>query len=232
VDKVERLKSILLENLTSLEPDSFGWHPVSPPRFELQARDYLGFAEEELDKANTAGLVNCVHHLKRAMDCQVDMYLDFLDLYEFVRRRNLKFEKKMDFIAAIGIYNARSLARLNSIRNRMEHDYEIPEIQDMQVYFDLVAAFISVLELATMIPRDVHMAGKTEQGISGLELVYDRDSLSIKVKWQKEDHEELLTVSAYDDITGFGYYLKTIYVLGRMFNGAVDHRQALSQIQM
>ena len=45
-----------------------------------------------------------------------------------------------------GLYRSKSLKKLNQFRNRLEHHYEIPEIEDVEVYFDLVVAFVGLIE--------------------------------------------------------------------------------------
>src|SRR5207253_10026501 len=91
-------------------------------------------------------LINCLSHLKRAMDCQVDTFLHCYNLFKLFSNRNLGFGKKLDFLRATGVFNSKTLARLNTIRNRMEHRYELPTVQDIEVYYDLVAAFVAVLD--------------------------------------------------------------------------------------
>lgn len=93
-----------------------------------------------------------------------------------------KFEKKLEFLKAAGVFSSRSLARLNTIRNRMEHDYEVPKVADIESYFDLVAAFVSVLELTAILHTEVECSKKGSSGllIDGyLSITYQMDSPSI-----------------------------------------------------
>lgn len=52
----------------------------------------------------------------------------------------------MNFLKVAGIFDSRTLTRLSTICNRMEHNYEIPKANDIEVYYDLVAAFVAILE--------------------------------------------------------------------------------------
>src|SRR5438105_15457877 len=128
MSKSEQLRKIVLDNLDSLQGDGGSYSTNNPPDFELSAHDYLEFAEKELEVNTYHNLINCVGHLKRALDCQLDTFLHVFNLFDLFRKRNLKFEKKLEFLKAAGVFNSRSLARLNTIRNRMEHDYEIPKV--------------------------------------------------------------------------------------------------------
>ena len=119
--------------------------------FELFARDYIKFAEIELDKGTPVSLINCVGHLKRALECQIDTFFFTFNLHKLFKKRNLGIDKKLEFINKAGIFNSRSLNRLNLIRNNMEHKYEIPKIKELDVFYDLVLALIVVLENVSIV---------------------------------------------------------------------------------
>ena len=150
----ETLKNFILQNLPYLEFTGGGGSLLLHPDFELYARDYIAFAEKELATQDERSRINCISHLKRAMDCQLDHFLHVCGLASLFKKRNLKFDAKIDFLKACGISSTRTLSRLNTIRNRMEHSYEIPKVDDLEVYFDLVVTFVSVLERSILIVVD------------------------------------------------------------------------------
>ena len=133
-----------------LEAQSGGGLRIDLPDFDLYPWDYLRFAEDALEKhtkgENRAELVNCVSNLKRALDCAVTIFLDGLNLRKVFDRRNLKIEKKLEFLRESGVFTARSLSRLNGIRNRMEHDFEVPLVKDLDAFFDIVSVFVALLD--------------------------------------------------------------------------------------
>ncbi len=53
---------------------------------------------------------------------------------------------KLDFIAKAGLISPRSLAKLNRIRNKMEHEYSVPELSELEAYFDLASGFVHSIE--------------------------------------------------------------------------------------
>lgn len=114
--------------------------------FDLYPRDYLRYAERLLGDDLVESRLACVGHLKRAVDCQVELFLACLGLRQHFARRRLGFDKKMAFIKAIGIVSPRSLSRLNEIRNQIEHEYADPKNVDLDMYFDLCQCFVSLLE--------------------------------------------------------------------------------------
>lgn len=121
-----------------------------PPAFETFPREYLSYAEAELDQGTPASRINCVSHLKRALECQIDIFLNAWCLRDYARKQRMQLHAKLEFLKALGLLNARSVTRLNLIRNKVEHDYAKPSIADLDVYYDLVAALIAGLERATV----------------------------------------------------------------------------------
>jgi hypothetical protein len=140
--KYQQVVDFLIRNLAQLSEDGGSGSPLDFPDFELMPFDYLEFAEEELEQNTPAARINCVAHLKRAVECELDTLLGVLNLSKQVQ----SFPKKLEFAGDVGIVSPRSLAKLNKMRNRMEHEYAIPEAQELEVYFDLASSFVHTLE--------------------------------------------------------------------------------------
>ena len=62
------------------------------------------------------GIVNAVSNLKRALDCQMDMFFESINLKSIFDKKNLKFEKKTQFPADIGLMQNRTINKLNSMK--------------------------------------------------------------------------------------------------------------------
>ncbi|CAM3858234.1 MULTISPECIES: hypothetical protein [Bacillus cereus group] len=151
--KSEELRGILMNYFPVMENSSLSFNEPNIPDYDLDSHDFIKFAEYELeqisnekDDMNKIHLINCISHLKRAIECQMDMCLQVLGLSKIVKKSNLGFDKKMEFFSKSGVFNSRSLTRLNGIRNKLEHSYEIPKITEIETYFDLTVAFVSVLD--------------------------------------------------------------------------------------
>jgi hypothetical protein len=137
-----KLVDFLKENIHLLRHDSGGGTQLDFPNFDLTPFDYLEFAEENLQSPTNSSRINCITHLKRAIECEMDTLLTILNI-----KRNIKsFPEKIRFVRDIGALSARSLDKLNKIRNKVEHDYEIPQIDDLEIYFDLASNFIHAIE--------------------------------------------------------------------------------------
>lgn len=239
--KKELLKQFIQDNLSNFQPSGDSGEGFSHPEFELYARDYIGFAEKEFELQDERKLINCVAHLKRAMDCQLDTFLHVFGLAKVFEKRNLKFEKKLDFLKEIGVFSSRTLARLNTIRNRMEHSYEIPKVQDLEVYFDLVVAFVSVLERSILFAgsneRDFDIVNEDNENLDVQNrehayfyfiIKYELEKPAILAKWQ-QDKEETLLIAELDDIDEFAYFFR-IFVLLHQREGFASDRYILSQL--
>lgn len=242
--KIECIRTFLLEHLGAVDSSvcsRLSTNGNGVPEFDLCAYDYLEFADQELKRFTTNSaknrdahaLINCVSHLKRAVDCQLDTFLYAYNIYAIFQKRNLKFEKKLEFIGECGVFNSISLARLNTARNRMEHHYEIPKIEDIEVYFDLVTAFVSVLErtaklisvscLEFTFNRNKRFEGLFEIDYSNLNknfkksydflrIDYSPETPEIIISWQVgEDKEEL--EATLDQPYEFAYFFRVFMVL-------------------
>lgn len=81
-------------------------------------------------------------------------------------KEKFKIRKKIDFLNNLGVFNSRVLVRLNTIRNRMEHKYEIPKITDIEMYFDLVSAFVAILQSLIVFTLESSLEYEYSKGVS------------------------------------------------------------------
>lgn len=235
--KVDKTKEFLLKYFELLNNDGSSGKYITFPEYDLYARDYLRFAEKELEENTPSSLINCVSHLKRAMDCQLDTFLYTFNLLDTFNKRSLKVEKKLDFLKSSGVFSSRSLARLNIIRNKMEHEYEIPKVKDIEAYYDLVTAFVAVLEYTSLSLNlncimDFYIS--EEYGPQGrLSIGYDHDKLLIYAKWEVEENSNVddgnieVTIKEYDD---FASMFRIILLLNRS-EGTASIEYLISQLK-
>ncbi len=214
-NKIEKLESILLKYYKNTLHDGGSGRTLKLPEFELFARDYLKFAEEGLNNGSNLSLINCVSNLKRAMDCQIDTFFSMVNLYEYISKRNLKFEKKLSFIEEIGLFSSRSLSKLNTIRNKMEHLYEVPKIIEIELYFELVHALVKSLEIAIsllewhsslvfLIFEDI----ENQEGERGyITFDYNFEEISFRVNWKIDEEKDGFKVGI-DNYKDFGYLFR------------------------
>jgi hypothetical protein len=140
--KYTELVSFLKKNLKTLSFSFGSGRNLSFPEFDLMPFDYLEFAEQELDKSSLAARINCIAHLKRAVECQLDTLLGILGASKVATN----FPKKLEFASSAGLISSRSLAKINKIRNQVEHDYAAPNASELEAYYDIASGFIHTIE--------------------------------------------------------------------------------------
>jgi len=154
-EQANELKELLKENVYNLTVCGGSGKIVGLPEYEIHPRDFLLFAEDEIgDLKSNKSIINCVSNLKRAIDCQIDIFLFALNLQKHYKDKRLGIDRKLGFIEKCGLFSKTSLSTINTIRNKLEHHYQLPKIDHIHIYFDLVTAFITVLENAISIAGD------------------------------------------------------------------------------
>lgn len=180
-------------------PCSEGTHAnLRFPDFEHMPHDYLKFAENALLRNDESGHLDCIGHLKRALECEIDTFLEILGLKKERKRMNLP--KKLSFLEKIGIIPSRMLARMNQARNRAEHEYAKVSKSNVEQHFDLVFAAVKAVEGAIFMlstAEDFQMWSEEETGV-GLAAHYDFDKPSIGYRWNDKSRDGCVKVDSLD----------------------------------
>lgn len=77
----------------------------------------------------------------------MDMFFESINVKRIFDKKNLKFEKKSQFLADIGLFPIQTINKLNFMRNKLEHEYKTPEIRDLYTYYELVWSVVRILDL-------------------------------------------------------------------------------------
>lgn len=130
-----------------IESDGSCGSDIILPTYDISSEEFLEFAESAIANGTKEGLINAVSNLKRALDCEMDMFFESINLKRIFSKNNLKFEKKTQFLASIGLFPIQSVNKLNLMRNKMEHEYKTPEISDLYTYYELVWSVVKIIDL-------------------------------------------------------------------------------------
>jgi len=103
---------------------------------------YLTFARADLHRPYRRNRINALSNVKRGLHLQVDVLTDALGIGKLPKKERQYFPQKLNFLSRCGVVAPSILQRLNRLRNTVEHDYIIPEIQDVQDFVDVVELFI------------------------------------------------------------------------------------------
>lgn len=238
-EKSQRVKEFLKNHVYHLSVAGSGGKIVALPEYEIHPREFLGYAEAELeDLKSNQSIVNCISNLKRAIDCQIDIFLFSLNLLNIYKKRRLEIDKKLGFIEKCGVFSKYSLSRINTIRNRLEHDYQIPKIDDIYVYFDIVTAFISVLEVQLLIGgNDSELEFKIVDypededeepiRVGYLSSSYDAEKRSHFFKWKKDEiiEEHCASSENLEELAAFIRYHTLLLNINRTYHGQYANSQ-------
>ncbi|NMH64309.1 hypothetical protein [Shewanella salipaludis] len=230
------------EKIDSIEGCDGGGLQFSLPPFDLKPKDFLSFSELDLNSENTQhSLVNATSNLKRAMDCELDTLMFVLGLDDFYRKKRLGIEKKLGFLRRSEIFKATSLDRLNKLRNRLEHHYEIPNLEDVEVYYDLVTAFISIGDSFLYKLRSVSVVSlsyidsnfKTAAG-SSICLQSPKVELDLFNEGNKKRSSfciEPNKKATVESLNNFAYLLKVNLLMGDFYYGSISKDEFISSLE-
>lgn len=225
LDKCELLRDYLLQNIEFMEFAGGQGRSAPLPDFDFYSLDYLGHVERLLQSYSNGKEMDdfvksdCITNLKRAIDCQCDIFLHALGIYNHIKDKSLSLEKKLDFLQSLGVFNTRSLNLLNSYRNKMEHKFKNPKIEDLNTYFDLTSAFIFVVQgLLILIDRlqTIDFEVCHDNYTDSFSCEYNFDSKCISVEWYNKDISSVKStklVVSISDYKQYGYFLKIHIVL-------------------
>ena len=208
-------KTFLHTHLSSCEYDGGAGNGLNFPSFDLMPQDYLSYANEAIENPTDANRINCVAHLKRAAECQADTFFHVLGLSKRPQTKN--FPRKMETISNLDLIPSRSLTKLNQIRNKMEHEYAVPEIDDLELYFDLVAGFVAAVEGALFMTEFTQMEftwGNKDEGFGHFSFEYDAEKPQIVSNIKDGDTQSSFTTTP-DDWETFKGALRVFFLLKR-----------------
>ncbi|MDQ8188553.1 hypothetical protein [Pelagicoccus sp. SDUM812002] len=195
---IDSLIEIAVRHIQGIDHDGNGGVMPKYPDFDYYPYDYLDFAEanlqewlsskDDFQKENL--LISCVSNLKRALDCQIDCFLFAWGILPIVRKRNLGIDSKLSFLHESGVFRSRTVGRFLAIRNRIEHDFQKPSIEDLEALHDLVVAIVSVLHgcINDLDNSDAYfpVLNKDGENIGKIEMRYIVEDGTWKVSWEIE----------------------------------------------
>lgn len=218
----EKMSNFLLENIQNLFHLGCSGQNLEFPDFQLYAHDFLSYAEKELCERSEHSLINCVSNLKRAAECEMDTFIYACGL-DAIKKKNLGFDAKLEFLKDIGIFSSRTLSRFNTIRNKLEHEYEVPDIEDIDVYYDLVSALVAVIQgtkyilsFGSNLELGILGDGDKDEFVGGLDIGYDYSKLCINATIEINGVIEELSADFRTNRKAFMYFFKVLILLNQI----------------
>ena len=127
------------------------------PDLEINPEDYLGFARaDQLDEDAPRSLINAVGNAKRAFHGRVEILCDVFGWRQINGKKRKPFSSRLDFLNACGVISPNILRKLNVTRNKVEHDYHVPDQSQVEDYVDVVELFlIGTKDLLRKFPESI-----------------------------------------------------------------------------
>lgn len=124
-----------------------GWldKPLTLP-FELKAKDFVEFAKADLQSTDNRSLANAICNIKKSIDCQLDSILFLFGYYKKIKGENWSLPRKMKLLEDLQIITPRILSKINTKRNKLEHEFKVPTQEEVQDAFDIAYLFILYTE--------------------------------------------------------------------------------------
>ena len=182
------------ENLKYVGPASPSSMPSAGKAF-LAPRDFLGFAiHESATLVQERSRVNCLSNCKRAIDAQVESLIARLGFLPLAKKQRWDIPKKILFISSSGVVAPRILRNVNTLRNRLEHEFAVPSKQQVEEALDIATLFVSYPEL-------VHIPTMNWTLSEGIAVRYDYDEMVFRFFEKDPDLPESKPVQslAYDE---------------------------------
>lgn len=126
-------------------------------QFPIMPKTFLNFAKQDFAENSERGTMNALTNLKRAIDCQIDLALKAIGINlsknkikEYMlalgSKEKLEASDKVRLIQALGIAPPYVISKLRKIRNKLEHDYEMPDPEDIRDGIEIGEMFIGTVQ--------------------------------------------------------------------------------------
>lgn len=112
--------------------------------FDITPERFLEFAKQDLEGDDDRALVNALTNAKRAIDAQIDKVL----LSFGVRTDQLGIRRKTEFLQELGVATPRIIRKVRDARNYLEHEYKLPEREQVEDAVDVAVLFVAATEEA------------------------------------------------------------------------------------
>lgn len=180
-----------LQRLSPYKAGDYSWSVLCTRKDPLSASNLLDFAIADLKDGDVAAsasqrhLVNALSNAKKALHLRLeDVCLGFgCGSLKSVK----SFPKLIAYARNCGVVAPRVLERLNSRRNMVEHEFDVPEKEAVENFVDVVQLFLAATDRwEDRMPVDVDYYG-TEAALNGsllrsLHLDWKRGAVTLKFK--------------------------------------------------
>jgi hypothetical protein len=129
--------------------------------FQITPREYLKFAKDDLKEKSDKSIINALSNAKRAIDCLIESTLKglSLDIDNGISKQAMTFcniilnEENKDItpnilklFTALGLAPSFLISEVRLLRNKIEHNYELPKKEDVIKAIEVADLLINNIE--------------------------------------------------------------------------------------
>ncbi|MCM3293525.1 hypothetical protein M3661_25810 [Paenibacillus sp. MER 180] len=179
--------------------------------FDVLPSEYLSYSEYDIESGieKRHRLINTLSNAKRSLDCQIDSLLIAFGLYGLAKKEKWNIPKKIEKLKELGIIAPRILNKINSVRNLVEHKFEVPNEEQVSDFLDVVALFNASTERYIYdFPRDSQIENDSIDDLY-LDVRFNREESNIKIEARMNEIYTFIIDSSHDDYIEFiNHYIK------------------------
>ncbi|ENM5903645.1 hypothetical protein I2709_003871 [Vibrio mimicus] len=112
--------------------------------YDIMPSDYLDFAYIDLKGNDLRSSINALSNAKKAMHLQTEILANEFG-YQKIKKKN-NFPSMLEFLEHCGVITASVLQEINSVRNKVEHDYIVPEKSQISIFVDVVKLYLGATD--------------------------------------------------------------------------------------
>lgn len=196
--------------------DSYSWITISYSK-GLSPLNYLEFANEDLkDGGVQRNLINSISNAKRALHLEVETLCKAFG-QEHAKKKAKTFPQRLKFLNDCGMVRYRLLTKLNNIRNLVEHEYYIPERNEVEDFIDVVDLFIDAMRLnRSRYPCDIGMLDAVDDSgkfhATSISMNFEKGIISLKILplgvWRGDAIYKEISVNDEDYVVWVSFILR------------------------
>ncbi|MCL6272304.1 hypothetical protein M3P05_20520 [Sansalvadorimonas sp. 2012CJ34-2] len=178
--------------------------------FDINPSEFLSFSKSDIKDKSKKGLVNALSNAKRAIDSQIDKIfmsfgytpknfpkhlIKFIDFFTDATT-NKDAPIKLRIINAFGMAPSGLVSQVRTLRNKLEHDFSVPEYSEVKQSIEIAELFIAATDKKLMDfwgfeITDMKHKEKAEEGkLSGIYISEDISSPALNVRYKSPFSDE------------------------------------------
>lgn len=109
--------------------------------YEISAETYLQYSREDfrdIDNHSQRHVINAISNAKKALHIRMEELARGFGYQD----KSIRFPQMYDYLKKCGFSTPRSLEKINTLRNKVEHEYTSPNPEYVEIYLDIVELFI------------------------------------------------------------------------------------------